>query len=536
MPGFFAQHLLLSVVALCIGLCMSLPLALLAMRVPRLRTPVLGLANVVQTVPSLALLALMVPLLGMIGFVPAAIALALFSMLPVLRNTLTGLIGVSPVLIEAARGVGMTEWQTLRKVQLPLAAPTIIAGLRTAAVGVVGMATLATPVGQTTLGNYIFTGLQTQNSVAVLLGCVAAGVMALALDGVIRLVEHGAGKHSRRLQLAGIGSFAVLLLVGLSPLASSTMPRDGRPTLVVGAKTFTEQQILASLIADRVERSGFLPITQSSMGSHLLFDALAKGSIDCYVDYSGTIWTDVMKRQDMPGTRQMHVAMKRWLANHHGITVAGRLGFENTYTLTMPKARALELGVTSISDLRAQSMRLRLGGDVEFFSRPEWARAREAYSLEFGQIVGLETSTMFEALRNGQVDVLATFSSDGRIPKFDLAMLKDDRDSFPAYDALILLSANASRRPEVVSSMQSLVMTIDDDLMRRTNMMVDVTGRSPFQAAQYLSENLMADSSQAVAPVATPEEVKPDTAPLTAPVEAVPGGQPEEAQLTVQAS
>src|SRR5437588_503018 len=133
LPGYLGGHMLLSTTSLLVRLAVSLPLGLFVSRRPRWTEPVLGVAGIIQTVPSLALLALMVPLLGgMIGFVPAFIALTLYSILPILANTIIGIRGVDPVLTEAARGLGMSDRQMLFRVELPLAAPVIIAGIRTA--------------------------------------------------------------------------------------------------------------------------------------------------------------------------------------------------------------------------------------------------------------------------------------------------------------------------------------------------------------------------------------------------------------------
>ncbi len=486
LPEFFANHLLLSMSALAIGLVISLPLAILCTRSRRLGAPVLAVASVIQTIPSLALLALMVPILGMIGFVPSLIALVLYSMLPVLRNTVTGIQGVDRALIEAARGVGMTPMQTLFKVELPLAAPTIIAGVRTAAVWVIGIATLATPVGQTTLGNFIFTGLQTQNQAAVLVGCIAAAALALIVDGSIRILESGAELRSRRRLIIGSVALGGFLLVGLSPLAVNATRFDGRPSIVVGAKTFTEQHVLAELLSEQMRTAGFRTSTKAGMGSQLLFDALANGSVDCYVDYTGTIWTNVMQRTDTPPRRQMMVEMKRWLSTHHNIVVAGRLGFENTYAFAMRRDDANRLGIKTVSDLRSHAPELLLGGDIEFFGRPEWIRAKSTYDLDFKETTGLDASIMYSACASGAVDVIAGFSSDGRIAAYDLVVLQDDRNVFPPYDAIVLLSRKANEKPGVVSAVASLINTIDDDLMRQTNKLVDVDGRSPSEAARLL--------------------------------------------------
>jgi osmoprotectant transport system permease protein len=226
------------------------------------------------------------------------------------------------------------------------------------------------------------------------------------------------------------------------------------------------------------------------MGSQMLFDALAQGDVDVYVDYTGTIWTNVMKRTDMPSRRQMMVEMKRWLAQKYDITVAGRLGFENTYAMAMRRDRAKALGIKSISDLRSHAPNLKLGGDVEFFGRPEWKAAKNTYDLSFQEVKGLDASIMYSACEEGAVDVIAAFSSDGRIAAYDLVVLRDDQNVFPPYDAVVLLSKRANDRPDVLQAVTSLVNMIDDDLMRRTNKLVDVDGQSPAEAARFLLSSI----------------------------------------------
>ena len=232
LPDYLSQHILVSATALALGLMISLPLALLATRRPALRWALLTAASVVQTIPGLALLALFYPLLlglsgltgrlfgaefSALGFLPSVLALALYSVLPILRNTVTGILGIDPALQQAARGVGMTPRQSLFMVELPLAMPVIMAGIRTSAVWVIGTATLSTPVGQTSLGNYIFTGLQTQNWVFVLFGCVAAAVLALVVDQLLALMERGVATRKRaRVIVPGL-ALVVLMLAAFLP-------------------------------------------------------------------------------------------------------------------------------------------------------------------------------------------------------------------------------------------------------------------------------------------------------------------------------
>ncbi|MCZ6598962.1 MAG: ABC transporter permease subunit [Planctomycetota bacterium] len=485
LPDYLGRHVLLTLMALGLGVAISLPLAVLCSRSRSFAGPVLAVASVVQTIPGLALLALMVPLLGgRVGAMPALIALVLYSVLPILRNAVTGLREVDAALIEAGRGIGMTESQILWRVRFPLALPVIIAGVRTATVWVVGLATLSTPVGATSLGNYIFSGLQTQNHTAVLVGCVAAAALALALDGLIRLLELGAARRSLGLgALAGAG-LLVVLGGGLLPLVREAIRADDRPVVRIGAKTFTEQYVLARLIANRLEQAGFRTESLESLGSTVVFNALASGEIDCYVDYTGTIWANHMHRDDNPGAEAVLGEVTEWLRAEHGISCLGPLGFENAYALAMRRDHAGSLGVKTIADLRRHAPSLSIGGDYEFFSRPEWYAVRDAYGLAFGEQRSFDSTLMYSAIRDEAVDVISAFSTDGRIAAFDLVVLEDPKESLPPYDAVLLLSRATAE--DVADALQPLVGAIDDDAMRRANMLVDVDGGTIESAAATL--------------------------------------------------
>lgn len=489
LPELLGHHLQITLVAMAAGILFSIPLAVWVTRHRRLQGPALGLASVVQTIPSLALLALMVPLLGMIGFVPALLALILYSILPILRNTVTGLSGVDPALVEAARGMGMTSNQMLMKVQFPLAAPVIIAGVRTSAVWVVGIATLSTPVGQESLGNYIFQGLQTQNHYATMTGVVAAAGLAIVLDLLIRGMELASIRRSRGLALAaGVG-----LLVVSGAAAAPFLQRgvaDERPLVTIGAKTFTEQYVLAEMLTEHLRRDGFRPQTTGGMGSTILFDALAQGNVDAYVDYSGTIWATVMQRSDVQDAQTVLEEVTEYLKANHGITCLGPLGFENAYCLAMPREKAEELGIRTVSDLARHAPTMRIGGDYEFFARPEWERVRDAYGLNFQKAVNLDSALMYSAAKEGEVDAIVAFSSDGRIVAYDLVVLDDPRQAFPPYDAVLLVSPQASESPELMESLRQVVGTIDDDAMRQANKAVDVDGESPERVGTRLAENI----------------------------------------------
>ncbi|MBB5047242.1 osmoprotectant transport system permease protein [Rhodopseudomonas rhenobacensis] len=479
LPDYLGSHVRVSLAALALGLLVSLPLAIVSRRRPLLRTTLLGFASVVQTVPGLALLALFYPLLlalaalslswfgtgfSAFGFLPAVLALALYSMLPVLRNTITGLDGIDPVLIEAAQGVGMTPRQSLLMVELPLALPVMMAGIRTAAVWVIGTATLSTPIGQTSLGNYIFAGLQTQNWVLVLFGCAAAAVLALAVDQLLALIERGLTQRSRLRIAAGSLGLVALLAATLAPSLAQPGTR-----YVVGAKTFTEQYVLSALIAQRLRDAGLSVTSREGLGSSVIYDALAAGDIDVYVDYSGTLWANQFHHKEIKPRAELLAELTAELARSN-VTLLGELGFANAYALVMPRARAEALGIHSIADLAQHASTLSIAGDYEFFSRPEWAGLRAAYGLAFRSQRTLQPDFMYAAVASGEVDVIAGYTSDGLIAKYDLVVLDDPKQAIPPYDAVVLIAPRRADDAALRAALTPLLGRIDIAAMREANL------------------------------------------------------------------
>ena len=504
LPSYLTAHLQLTLLALLLSTISSVPLGIAATRVAWLESPALAVAGIIQTVPSLALLAVMVPLLAAlelqsIGFLPAIIGLTLYGVLPVLRNTVTGISGVDSSLKEAARGVGMTTHQQLMLVELPLAMPMIVAGIRTATVWIVGIATLSTPVGATSLGNYIFSGLQTRNYTAVLVGCVAAAGLALILDGLIRAIETSIAKRRRGRLIATL--LIVTALYGYAGLSFATafVERSERP-IVIGSKTFTEQYILSAAIARWIEQeTGRETTLVQSLGSIVAFDALAADEIDVYVDYSGTIWTNEMERRTIQDTRDEVLNSVRWfLQKEHGITVAAALGFENAYALAVRSEDARRLGLRTVSDLETHAEALVIGGDYEFFARPEWATIRERYRLPFSEERSMDPTLMYQAATTGAVDVISAFSSDGRIAAYDLVVLDDNKHAIPPYDAIVLVGNRLSKEaPAVVEALSQLDGTIDAARIRELNLRVDEHGDTPRAVAAAFIDDLSALTKEA---------------------------------------
>ncbi len=362
----------------------------------------------------------------------------------------------------------------------------IVAGIRTATVWTVGAATLATPVGADSLGNYIFGGLQTRDLNSVLIGCVSSAVLALSLDGFGKLLLDAARLRTRRARAVGLGLCAALILCTGAVLALKAGRRSD--AIAIGAKTFTEQYILSEVLALQIRRTtGAATNTHASLGSSIAFDALCTGAIDAYVDYSGTIWTTAMKRHaaDVPRT-VMLAEIDRYLNLKCGVRLVSTLGFENGYVLAMPRRESEKFGIRQMSDLARLASNLVIAGDYEFFARPEWQTITTRYHLGFKAERAMDSALMYDAVAAGSVDVIAAFSTDGRIAASDLFVLTDDERVIPPYDAIVLVGRQlVETRPEVVRALRALNGRIDTAAMRQMNRAV-IEGRSPTEVARTL--------------------------------------------------
>ena len=499
-PELAASHFLLAAAALALGLLIALPLALWSARNELVARVALGFAGLVQTIPSLALLALFYPLLlslsalvgggiPALGFLPSLLALTLYAILPILRNAVTGLTNLDPAVLEAADGVGMTSSQKLWWVEVPLVAPVLMAGIRTAAVWTIGAATLSTTVGQPSLGDLIFAGLQTQNWSLVLAGCAAAAGLALATDALLALVESGIARRRRAPWITGVVGIALAIIAALGSMVDLGSERR---TVIVGAKNFSEQFILARLIGDRLAKAGYDVEYREGLGSSVAYRAVAAGDVDVYVEYAGTLWANQMQRTDVPPPAQMLREIAAWTKQTDGVVMVGALGFENAYAFAMKAAVARAKGIATLDDLARHAPGLRLGSDLEFLERPEWAAVRTRYGLRFASARAYNPSFMYRAIDSGDADVISAFSSDGRIAAQKLMVLSDPRHAIPGYDAIMLSAPSPAGEPAFQAAIRPLVGAIGVEPMREANFMVDrdADKASPDKAARWLARSI----------------------------------------------
>lgn len=494
-----SAHILLAAAALLLGLAIALPLTLWSARNANVGRVALGVASLIQTIPALALLALFYPLLlwlsalvgggiPALGFLPALLALGLYAVLPILRNGVTGLAGLDPAVIEAADAMGMSSGQRMRLVEAPLVAPVLMAGIRTATVWTIGAATLSTTVGQPSLGDPIFAGLQTQNWALVLKGCIAAALLAMIVDGLLGLIESGIRTRRRWRIWVGLGA----LLLGFILTVTPRLAGDDSKVVIIGAKNFSEQYILARLIGDRLGQAGYRVVYREGLGSAVIFRALESGDIDVYVDYAGTLWTNQMKRTDVPDRKAMIAALNIWMQRPGGARLLGPLGFENAYAFAMRGDAARAKGITTLDDLARASPGLTLGSDLEFLERPEWAAVKAAYPMRFAATRAYSPSFMYRALDSGTVDVISAFSSDGRIAADGLSVLRDPKGAVPGYDALLLVAGKRAGEARFVAALKPLVGQVEVEAMRQANYRVDRDNakETPEAAARWLARTI----------------------------------------------
>lgn len=504
------EHLMLTGISTAAAVALGVPMGILLFRYRWIRNPAMGAVGILQTVPSLAMLAFLLALLQKIGVVPALIALILYALLPIVRNTLTGLLEVSPEVMEAAKGVGMTEQQQLRLVRIPLAGPVILAGVRTAAVVGVGIATLSAFIGAGGLGQFINRGLALSDNRLILLGAVPAALMALMVDfclgglaWALRPERKRDAQGSLKAKVRPVALMMPLLLLAVggaaylsagAPSGESGVPTgEGKGVVRIGCKNFTEQIILAEIIAQMIEAKTRLVVERhfNLGGTMICHGAITNGEIDLYPEYTGTAFTVILGHEILSDPDAIFTTVSRAYEQRFDIRWLRPFGFNNTYALCVRATDARDKGWRQISDLRSTAAGLRAGFTAEFAERPDgYPGLRQRYGVSFGHVRDMDPSLMYEALSKGAVDVICAFATDGRILAYDLVLLEDDLHFFPPYHAApVIREETLLRYPELEDLLVRLGGSIDDQRMRDLNARVDCRGRPVRQVAgQFLKD------------------------------------------------
>jgi osmoprotectant transport system permease protein len=488
------QHLWLVLISTFVAVAIGIPTGILLTRRKSLRGPVLGIANIMQTIPSLALFGFLIPLpfIGGIGARTAIVALVVYALLPIIRNTVTGIVGVDPNVREAAEAMGMTSRQILWQVELPLAMPVIITGVRVAMVIAIGVATIAAAVGAGGLGVYIFRGLRQYDNNLLLAGAVPAALMALTADFGLGLLERHFSLPDRRkarasspAKIVALVAFAIVALAFFSYSgwrgSRSGNGTDNNARVVVGSKDFTESAILAEIVAQMLEARGVTVDRNYELGGNLPHDAMLAGRLDVYPEYTGTSYTAILHHQPISDPRAVYEQVKTEYAQKFSVAVSDPLGFENTFAILIRGAEARKLKLKTISEAASYTTNWRAGFGQDFMSRADgYPGFSKAYGLKFTeQPREMDLSLTYIALASGKVDLIAGNSTEGRIAALDLFQLEDDRHYFPPYEAVYLVRQDTlARVAQLREVLAKLAHAISTEEMRQMNYEVDANKRN----------------------------------------------------------
>lgn len=499
------QHLRIGMLAVSGAIILGVPLGLLISRIPFTRKPVLGCASVMQAIPSLALMGFFIPLIG-IGDKTAIIIIILYAVLPILRNTYTGITNTDPTMIEAARGIGMTERQILFKIQLPLALPVIMAGIRVAAVNSIGTATIAAFIGGGGLGKQIYAGIQIINTNMILSGAIPACLLALLMDFVFGLVEKATVPISLRLSGAAIDPKVItrmkrqqravlavvlsVLLVLMGSIVYDSIDWDAKDSITIGTTEYIEERIVSQLYAQVIEdRTDVEVELNNAMGSTLvIWEALKSGELDGVPGYTGTYYATVLGLEIYPGmTKDDTYQNVSEALKDYGITAAGQLGPNNQYVFAVQRDMAEKYNLQKVSDLIPLAEDLVVGCSQSFYARendglfPVCAE----YGMEFKDALTFGAAPMYLALENGDVDVIVTYRTDGLLQKYDLVFLEDDHNFFPPYVLFCMLGEEVmEKHPEVLDACMELQLAVTDLEMQNLNYRGAQNGEDPYTIAR----------------------------------------------------
>ena len=488
------EHVYLSVIAVMVALVIGLPLGILINRVRPVRPSVLGLANIFQTIPSLALLAFLIPLVG-IGMKPTVIALTIYALLPIIRNTYTGLNNVPKESIEAADSLGFTKWQKLKMVEIPLAAPIIIAGIRTATVITIGITTIAAFIGAGGLGDFITQGLALNDTQLILLGAIPAALLALLADFIIAQTEALSSARQRRIMRYKKTKITFLIFIAIASLSAwlfeifETEVATKDNTITIATKNFTEQYILGNMIAELISAKTKLHVIKKfNLGpTAIVHNAIVNGEISLYPEYTGTAYLVVLHHHPVLSSKgTYHVVQSEYLKRFK-LTWLPPFGFENSQTLAVRNDFAQQHNLATLSDLQSIASRMTVATPAAFLQRPDGMPGlKRVYHLNFRQVFIMQPNLMYAAIKNKDVDSILVFTTDGRIRAYHLKPLADNLHFYPPYYAAIVVRTEILRKhPEIEKALAPLFGAIDTKTMRRLNYAVDVQHQTPAYVAHH---------------------------------------------------
>lgn len=498
--SLFFQHIGLTLLAVIIAVVIGVPTGIAIRRSEKISKPVLMVANVIQAVPSLALLGFLIPVIG-IGSPPAIIMVVLYSLLPIIKNTYTGISNINPDTIECAKGMGLTSKQILRLIKLPLAMPIIMAGIRIAAVTAVGLMTIAAFIGAGGLGYLVFSGIQTVDNNLILCGAIPAAILALIIDYITGKIEkavtpnglrdnNGVIKRNKPSKISKKTLISTISIILIGTIGFSAYNYfSNKNNITIASKNFTEQLILGNMYADLIEYKTDYKVNRKMNlgGTDVAFKALDNGEADMYVEYTGTFLMNILKEDLINDKDEAYKKVKEEALKKYNIDVLDPIGFNNTFTLAVKKDFAKNKNIKTISDLAKISNELTFSHTIEFGNREDCLIGLlKAYpDLKFKETIPVDGGLRYTSLNNDKCQVINAFTTDGLLGAFDLTMLEDDKSFFPPYYAVPIVDADLlKKKPELKEVFNTLQGSIDDKTMMELNYKVDKLSQTPESVAK----------------------------------------------------
>ncbi|MCQ9288837.1 ABC transporter permease/substrate-binding protein [Staphylococcus gallinarum] len=474
------EHIQISFIALLIAALIGVPLGILLTKTKKLSEIVMNIAAILQTIPSLALLGLMIPLFG-IGKVPAVIALVVYALLPILRNTYTGIAEVDSSLVEAAKGIGMKPGRRLTKVELPIAMPVIMAGIRTAMVLIIGTATLAALIGAGGLGDLILLGIDRNDSSLILIGAIPAALLAILFDLALRYMQ---GLSYKKLIVSLTIIVIVLLLVIIAPL----LAQKGEKVTLAG-KLGSEPSVITNMYKILIEKETDDTVeVKDGMGkTSFLFNALKSDDIDGYLEFTGTVLGELTK-EDLKSKQEdkVYQQAKDSLEKKYDMTMLKPMKYNNTYALAVKRDFAKKHNIKTIGDLNKVSDQIKPGFTLEFNDRSDgYPAVKKAYHLNISKPKTMEPKLRYQAIKSGDINLIDAYSTDAELKQYDMVVLKDDKHVFPPYQGAPMFKEKyLKEHPEIKKPLNQLANKISDEDMQKMNYDVTVKKKDPYQVAK----------------------------------------------------
>lgn len=490
--GLLAEHLGISLTAILIAVVLGGLVGILISEFDRSAKPTLAVINFLYTIPSISMLGFLIPFSG-VGNATAVIALTVYALLPMVRNTHTGIANVDPAILEAAKGMGSTRMQILIKVRLPLAMPVIMSGIRSMVTMTIALAGIASFIGAGGLGVAIYRGITTNNSAMTMAGSVLIAALALAVDFILGFVEKRMQKRSARARRTNRILGAVAAVICACLLITSLLGRQTGDTIRIATKPMTEQYVLGEMLKILIEKDTDLQVelTQGvGGGTSNIQPAMESGEFDLYPEYTGTAWNMVMKEEGLY-TEELFDDLQAFYNDELSMEWTGMYGFNNTYGLVVRREIAEQYNLKTYSDLARVSEQLVFGAEYDFFEREDGYDALcDTYGFHFKETMDLDIGLKYQAIDQGQIDVMVIFTTDGQLSASDVTVLEDDKQFYPSYlCGNVVRSEVLQEHPELEQIFEQVTGIISDGDMASMNYQVETEGREPEDVAEEFLES-----------------------------------------------